>query len=86
MADIAGPAVAGLIVAIVGAPLALLLDAASFAVMAAICLNLPFRPPACRDVPAVGRRSRLGFGLLFRFPALLAPPLRAIVEFTGTTG
>src|ERR1700730_17330130 len=34
VAGIAGPAVAGLIVATVGAPLALLLDAASFAVMA----------------------------------------------------
>jgi predicted MFS family arabinose efflux permease len=71
VAGIAGPAVAGLIVATVGAPLALLLDAASFAAMAAICLNLPFRPPARREVPAAGRRSRLGFGLLFRFPAVL---------------
>ena len=71
VAGIAGPAVAGLIVATVGAPLALLLDAASFAVMAVICLNLPFRPPARQDVPAAGRRSRLGFGLLFRFPAVL---------------
>ena len=71
VAGIAGPAVAGLIVATVGAPLALLLDAASFAVMTAICLNLTFRPPARRGAPAAGRRSRLGFGLLFRFPAVL---------------
>jgi predicted MFS family arabinose efflux permease len=71
VASIAGPAVAGLIVATVGAPLALLLDAASFVVMAAICLNLPSRPPARRDVPAAGRRSRLGFGPLFRYPAVL---------------
>jgi MFS family permease len=67
VAGIAGPAVAGLIVATAGAPLALLLDAASFAAMAGICLNLPFRLPARRVVPAAGRRSRLGFGLLFRF-------------------
>jgi MFS family permease len=47
LAAIAGPAVAGLIVATVGAPLALLLDAGSFAVMTAICLGLPSldRPP-----------------------------------------
>jgi MFS family permease len=47
LAAIAGPAVAGLIVATVGAPLALLLDAGSFAVMTAICLSLPSldRPP-----------------------------------------
>jgi MFS family permease len=41
LAGIAGPAVAGLIVATVGAPLALLLDAGSFAVMTALCLSLP---------------------------------------------
>ncbi len=41
LAAIAGPAAAGLIVATVGAPLALLLDAGSFAVMTAICLSLP---------------------------------------------
>jgi len=41
LAGIAGPAVAGLIAATVGAPLALLLDAGSFAVMTAVCLSLP---------------------------------------------
>jgi predicted MFS family arabinose efflux permease len=41
LAGIAAPAVAGLIVATVGAPLALVLDAGSFAVMTAICLSLP---------------------------------------------
>jgi MFS family permease len=63
--------VAGLIVATIGAPFALLLDAASFAVMAAICLGLQFRPAARQDVPAPAGRSRLGFGLLLRFPAVL---------------
>jgi hypothetical protein len=41
LASLAAPAAAGLIVATVGAPLALLLDAGSFAVMAALCLSLP---------------------------------------------
>jgi MFS family permease len=83
LAGIVSPAVAGLIVATVGAPLALLLDAASFAVMTAICLSLPpFRRPAdpaqaepVRADPAQGPpesgHDRLGLGILFRFPAVL---------------
>jgi MFS family permease len=80
LAAIVGPAVAGLIVATVGAPLALLLDAGSFAVMTAICLSLPplhRRTPAPEQAtpepepePASGR-SWLGLGILFRFPAVL---------------
>jgi MFS family permease len=78
LAAIAGPAVAGLIVATVGAPLALLLDAGSFAVMTAICLSLPSldRPP--EPAPAepaqaepVAGHNRLGLGILLRFPAVL---------------
>jgi MFS family permease len=78
LAAIAGPAVAGLIVATVGAPLALLLDAGSFAVMTAICLSLPFldRPPEpAQAEPAqaesVAGHNRLGLGILLRFPAVL---------------
>ncbi len=56
LAYIAGPAVAGVIVATIGAPFALVFDAGSFTVMAAICLSLPaFRPapaPASAPVPA----------------------------------
>jgi hypothetical protein len=51
-AGIAGPAVAGLIVATVGAPVALVLDAASFAVMTAVCLSLPPLHRAAPPVPA----------------------------------
>ncbi len=83
LAGIVGPAVAGLIVATVGAPFALLLDAGSFAVMTALCLSLPpFRPPAAPEKsppepsppekrPPGRRRLGLGLGLLFRFPAVL---------------
>jgi predicted MFS family arabinose efflux permease len=46
VASIAGPAVAGVIVASIGAPVALLIDAVSFAVMSAICLTLPLSGPA----------------------------------------
>lgn len=77
LAYIVGPAIAGLIVATIGAPFALLFDAASFAVMAAFCVSLPpFRParelaPAIADTPDTGRRNWLGLGLLLRFPAVL---------------
>jgi len=76
LAAIAGPVVAGVIVAAVGAGLALLLDAVSFAVMSALCLALPaFRPVS--PVRAAGPGSRapdrnwLGLGILLRFPAVL---------------
>jgi MFS family permease len=73
LAGIVGPAVAGLIVATVGAPLALLLDAGSFAVMTAICLSLPpFRRGAGpAQAPPVSGHGRLGLGILLRFPAVL---------------
>lgn len=83
LAGIAGPAVAGLVVATVGAPLALVLDAGSFAVMTAICLSLPplrrktapgqagpeLAQPA-QAQPAQARYRR-GSWILFRFPAVL---------------
>jgi predicted MFS family arabinose efflux permease len=78
LAGIAGPAVAGLIVATVGAPLAILLDAGSFAVMTAVCLSLP--PPHRKASPeqagpglAEPARAcaRRGPGILFRYPAVL---------------
>ncbi len=74
LAYIVGPAVAGLIVATIGAPYALVFDAASFAGMAAICLSLTsLGPPAPKEPgghrPA--RRGRPGLGLLARFPAVL---------------
>jgi predicted MFS family arabinose efflux permease len=76
LASIAGPAAAGLIVATVGAPLALLLDAVSFAVMAAICLGLPLSGPGMgpgtgRDTGPGAARGRPGPAILFRFPAVL---------------
>jgi MFS family permease len=78
LAAIAGPAAAGLIVAIVGAPLALLLDAGSFAVMTAICLSLPSldrppepAPPEPAPPEPAPAHDRLGLGILLRFPAVL---------------
>jgi MFS family permease len=76
LAAIAGPLVSGVIVAAVGAGLALLLDAVSFAVMSALCLALPaFRPaspvPAAGPGPSAADRNWLGLGMLLRFPAVL---------------
>ena len=70
LAYIVGPAVAGLIVATIGAPFALLFDAVSFAVMAVICLGLPSAGPVSRASPARAgrRRNRLS---LRSFPAVL---------------
>ncbi len=67
LAGIVGPAVAGVIVATVGAQVALVFDAASFAAMTAICLRLPrFRGPQVVTHPD----GRAGW-ILFRYPAVL---------------
>jgi MFS family permease len=76
LAAIAGPVVSGVIVATIGAGLALLLDAVSFAVMSALCLTLPaFRAArtvnSARPGPRAAGRNWLGLGILFRFPAVL---------------
>jgi predicted MFS family arabinose efflux permease len=78
LAGIAGPAVAGLIVATVGAPLALLLDAGSFAIMTAVCLSLPPlhrkvspEPAGPEQAGPARARDRRGPGILFRYPAVL---------------
>jgi predicted MFS family arabinose efflux permease len=70
LAYIVGPALAGLIVATIGAPFALGFDAVSFTVMAVICLGLPSSGPVSRASPAQAglRRSRLS---LRSFPAVL---------------
>lgn len=75
VASIAGPALSGVIVATAGAGFALLLDAASFAVMAALCLRLPaFRPVRSAGPGA----TAAGLGILFRFPAVLVLTLCSV--------
>jgi predicted MFS family arabinose efflux permease len=72
LSAIAGPVLSGLTVATVGAGLALVLDAVSFAVMAALCLSLPaFRPGPPAPVSSGAGRNWLGLGVLFRFPAVV---------------
>jgi len=75
LAYIVGPAVAGVIVATLGAPFALLCDAVSFAVMSVICVGLPALGPASQTATGKAeppRRNVPGLAILFRFPAVLA--------------
>ncbi len=70
VAGIAGPAISGIIIATLGAGYALVLDAASFAVMSALCLRLPaFRPVRTVEPSPPQARRRAGLGILFRYPA-----------------
>lgn len=71
VASIAGPALSGVIVATAGAGFALLLDTASFAMMAAVCLSLPAFRPVRAAVPDPRTKNQSGLALLFRIPAVL---------------
>ncbi|MFB9690287.1 MFS transporter [Amycolatopsis plumensis] len=64
-AAVLGPPMAGGLVAVATAPLALVVDAASFFVMSALCFTLPTIEPA----PADGTRP--GFGAILRLPVVL---------------
>jgi MFS family permease len=70
VAGVAGPAISGLIIASLGTGYALVLDAASFAVMSAICLRLPaFRPVRTVEPGSRSVRRHGGLGILLRYPA-----------------
>lgn len=74
IAYIVGPPLAGFLIVAIGAPSTLLVDAASFAVMSLLCVTLPYVPIAARqpsERPGGFARNWLGFGALFRFPAVL---------------
>jgi len=76
IAGLSGPVVAGVVIAFVGAPAVLALDAATYLVFAALLLAMdPIRPSPTGEDPALGRR-RTGLGPALRFalgtPAILA--------------
>ena len=83
LAGIAGPAVAGLIVATVGAPLALLLDAGSFAVMTALCLSLPPLHRAASPEQASPEQAGPGQAEPARFHAVYEAAFRDRPGFPG---
>ncbi|WP_410567442.1 MFS transporter [Amycolatopsis sp. cmx-4-61] len=64
-AAVLGPPLAGALVAVATAPVALVVDAVSFFVMSALCFTLPTLEP----VPADGTRP--GFGAILRLPVVL---------------
>jgi MFS family permease len=81
-AYIAGPVVAGLLVAAVGPAWTLLCDAASFAIMSAICASLrELRTIGPRDTSQQpsSRGSWLGIGVLFDFPAVAVLTLSTLL-------
>jgi predicted MFS family arabinose efflux permease len=85
-AYIAGPSLAGLLVAHAGAGYALLLDAVSFGAMALICLRLPplHRRQETSVEAGAPRRNWLGVRILFRIPVVLILSLCSLgVLFLG---
>jgi len=65
VAAVLGPPLAGALVAVVTAPVALIADAVSFFVMSALCFALP------RIEPVRTGGTRPGFGAILRLPAVL---------------
>jgi MFS family permease len=81
---LAGPIVAGLAIAALGGPWALLIDAASFLLMGVLVLTLPNidqRDHASRAAQPKRGSRWLGFGPLFRLPYVPALTLLALVFF-----
>lgn len=80
-AALAGPVIAGVVVAAVGGPWALLIDAASFVVMGLLVLTLP-NIPRQHDIHRAHSGGRwMGFGLLFARKDLRALTLLAAIFF-----
>ncbi len=85
-AYLAGPVAAGFVVATVGAPWALFIDAASFLLMGLLALTLPtIRREARVAQHGVAQHAEahrwLGFGALFSVPYVLALTLLSLVFF-----
>ncbi|MGN6032780.1 MAG: MFS transporter [Thermomicrobiales bacterium] len=81
-----GPAMAGLLITIWSGPVVMLIDAAAFLLMAAVCRALP-DITRVREVPAAsqeGLRSpwwTFGFGTLLQFPSVLMITLLSFVFY-----
>ena len=70
-ATLVGPALAGILVTVISAPVVLLLDAGSFVLMGAVAISLPHMQRVLTGQNAVeNRRTLLGFGIIFRVKAL----------------
>ncbi len=70
-ATLVGPALAGILVTVIGAPNVLLLDAASFVLMGTMVLSIPQIQSVHTRVKEVeNRKSLLGFGTIFSMKAV----------------
>lgn len=83
-----GPAIAGLLIAVWSAPMVMLLDAAAFLLMAAVCWALPdiTRNHHIRTDATIGIQGRspwwtFGFGSLRQFPSVLVITLLSFVFY-----
>jgi MFS family permease len=81
--QIAGPGLAGLLIGIISAPIAILVDSASFVASAALVLAIPERQSPARAEPSqasIGIKREIADGLRFVFRH---PLLRALAACTG---
>jgi len=70
-ATLVGPALAGILVTVIGAPNVLLLDAASFVLMGTMVLSIPqIQSVQTGEKEIENRRSLLGFGTIFSMKAV----------------
>ncbi len=70
-ATLVGPALAGILVSLIGAPNVLLLDAASFVLMGTMVLSIPHIQSLRTSMEEVeNHKSLLGFGTIFRLKAV----------------
>jgi MFS family permease len=80
-ASLVGPALAGYLVASVGGPVALLVDAASFVIMSVVAFGLPNVQREQRGALAGTRRAWLGFGPLLRLREVRTMTALSVIFF-----
>jgi predicted MFS family arabinose efflux permease len=80
-AFLVGPALAGVLIARIGGPWVLLLDAASFFVIGVVLLSLPLIERLKGSEAEERESQRFGFGLLFKLPVVRAVTLLSLIFF-----
>jgi predicted MFS family arabinose efflux permease len=87
VAEIGGPSLAGLLIQVLTAPFAMVIDAISYVVSAALLgsIRKPEVPAAVEESPSVWRDIALGFGVSWRHP-LVRPLLLATAMATFSGG
>jgi MFS family permease len=78
---LAGPTLAGIVVALLGGPWALLFDALSFLLMGLLVFSLPVITRAPVEEHTMAKRDWLGFGPLFRIKEVRMLAILALIFF-----